>query len=467
MVKSRLINVFIALSAAEKASLRKFVNSPYHNAREDVIKLLGYLMDNYRHSAALEKEVVFKTIFPSAVKYDDFKIRQAMTFLLRLTEQFLVFERIKGQPIDQQILLTEIYREKNLTKLFQKTIHKSEQLLTQHPHRNVAYYDAAFRIQLEQYAAASREKRVAPLNLQRMNDLLDIRFMAEKLRRTCLIIAHKNVSNFDYEIDFLPEIEVIIQQKELLSVPVIAIYYYTYKSLIDDDPDHFKQLKKNLFLHLNLFSAAELRDLFILTINYCIKKINNNEDEFLQESFDLYQAGLEYDVFLQDGNLSRFTYKNMVTIGLKLGEFKTVETIIHKYKDQLAPKYRQGNFSYNLALLYYSRKEYQAAMQLLLQVEYDDLFLNLDSKNMLMKMYFELKEFDALDSLLGSMQNNLLRKKAIGYHRKNYKNIIRLTKKLLKLNPFNQDHKDKLRLEIQQSQPLTERKWLLEQLDNS
>ena len=465
MIESRLISVFKALSAAEKASLRKFVSSPYHNAREDVIELLGFLMENYRDPKALKKMIVFAAIFPLEVKYNDFKIRQAMTFLLRLMEQFLVFERIKGKKINQQIILTEIYREKNLTKLFQKSVNKAEKLLTEHPLRNVEYYESAFRIQLEHYAAASREKRVVPLNLQRMNDLLDIRFVAEKLRRACLTIAHKNVFNSEYKIELLNEIEELIQQKELLSVPVIAVYFYTYKSMLDDNPIHFKNLKKNLFLHLNLFSQDELRDLFILTINYCIKKINTGEAEFLQESFDLYQSGIAYNVFLQDGYLSRFTYKNIVTIGLKLGEFKIVEKFIHQYKDQLAPKYREGNFSYNLALFYYSRKEYQAAMQLLLQVEYDDVFLNLDSKNMLMKMYFELKEFDALDSLLGSMQNNLLRKKAIGYHKKNYKNIIRLTKKILKLNPFNQAQKDKLRLEIEESQPLTERKWLLEQLD--
>jgi len=465
MLKSRLLTVFTALNAAEKASLRKFVSSPYHNNREDVIVLLGFLMKNYQNPKALEKSIAFDVVFPLAAKYDDFKIRQAMTFLLRLMEQFLIFERIKSQPIRQKIILTEIYREKKLPRLFQKTVQKAEKLLEQNPLRNAQYYESAFQIQLEHYAMTSEEKRVAPLNLQRMNDLLDIRFIAEKLRRTCLTIAHKNVSNFNYEIEWLSEIEEIIRRKELLSIPVIAIYYYTFKSLAEEDASHFKELKKHLFQHSNLFSRVELRDLFILTINYCIKKINNDQVKFLQESFDLYQAGLEYDVFLQDGYLSRFTYKNIVTIGLKLGEFQIVENFIHSYKNQLAPKYREGNFSYNLALFYYSQKEYQSAMQLLLQVEYDDLFLNLDSKNMLMKMYFELKEFDALESLLGSMQNNLLRKKAIGYHKDNYRNIIHFTKKLLKLNPFNVTQKAKLRLEIEQSQPLTERKWLLEQLD--
>lgn len=464
MIKSRLFAVFTALSAAEKAGLRKFVCSPYHNAREDVIELFDFLIHNYRNPEMLEKELAFKAIFPLASTYDDFKLRQAMTFLLRLIEKFLILEQSKQHKIDEKIKLAEIYRKKNLHKLFKNTLSNAEKLLTKHPLRNVDFHETEYRIQAEYYAVSSIEKRVAPLNLQRMNDLLDIRFIAEKLRRACLTFAHKNVFNSDYKIELLPEIEALIHHKKLLRIPIVAIYFYTYKSMTSDDPYYFQQKKNCLFKHSNLFAKEELRDLFLLAINYCIKRINNNEIAFIQESFDLYQTGLKYEVFSQNGYLSRFTYKNMVSIGLKLGEYQVIEQFIHQYKDQLDPKYREGNYRYNLALLYYSRKEYQAAMQLLIQVDYDDLFLNLDSKNMLMKMYYELKEFDALESLLGSMQNYLLRKKVIGYHKTNYKNIIRLTKKLLKVKPFSKSEKSKLSLEIEQSQPLTERKWLMEQL---
>ena len=81
-----------------------------------------------------------------------------------------------------------------------------------------------------------------------------------------------------------------------------------------------------------------------------------------------------------------------------------------------------------------------------------------------MKIYYQQKELDALDSYLESFRNYVVRKKDIGYHKANYKNIISLTKKLLKVNPYSKKDIDKLKKEILDINPLTEREWLLEQL---
>ena len=91
--------------------------------------------------------------------------------------------------------------------------------------------------------------------------------------------------------------------------------------------------------------------------------------------------------------------------------------------------------------------------------------MNLHAKTMLVKMYYELDEGNALDSLLGSMRTYLQRKKVLSYHKTNYKNIISLTKKMLRVNPFEREQKEKLKTEIEATSPLTERRWLLEQLE--
>jgi hypothetical protein len=84
---------------------------------------------------------------------------------------------------------------------------------------------------------------------------------------------------------------------------------------------------------------------------------------------------------------------------------------------------------------------------------------------MLLKMYYEEEEFDVLESLLESMRNYVQRKKVIGYHKSNYRNIIRYTRRLLRVNPYDREAKQKLGHEISEAQPLTEREWLLRQLD--
>ena len=101
-----------------------------------------------------------------------------------------------------------------------------------------------------------------------------------------------------------------------------------------------------------------------------------------------------------------------------------------------------------------------------MQFDYDDILFNLSAKSMLIKIYFEESEYSALDSLLESLRTYINRKKAIAYHKNIYNNLIRFTKRLVRISPYDKAQKEKLRQDIEAANPLPERKWLLEQLDN-
>ena len=66
MEKSRLLEVFNALSKKEIRDLRKWLHSPAHNQREDVQLLFEYL-ENIGQEAdekLLLKETVYSSLFP-------------------------------------------------------------------------------------------------------------------------------------------------------------------------------------------------------------------------------------------------------------------------------------------------------------------------------------------------------------------------------------------------------------------
>ena len=51
------------------------------------------------------------------------------------------------------------------------------------------------------------------------------------------------------------------------------------------------------------------------------------------------------------------------------------------------------------------------------------------------------------------------------FYRTNYSNLIRYTRKLSELNPFDRQAKEDLRAAIEAEEPLLEKEWLLQQLD--
>jgi Lon protease-like protein len=93
---------------------------------------------------------------------------------------------------------------------------------------------------------------------------------------------------------------------------------------------------------------------------------------------------------------------------------------------------------------------------------------NIIAKTMLLKIYYEQGEFDALESLLESMRIYLQRKEALDPARKlAYKNLISLMKKLLNLNPYSKTQTERMRALVESTDPLMERDWLLRQLDGN
>ncbi len=202
----------------------------------------------------------------------------------------------------------------------------------------------------------------------------------------------------------------------------------------------------------------------LIGINFCIKQLNTGDAKFNEDLFELYQSGLNTKIFIKDGVLSRYSFINIVTLGLKMNAFDWVQDFIIQNKKHLEKKYRKPIFDYNQAKLFYEQKRYKEAMLILLQTDVDDVLINLDSKKMLLKMYFELGEFEALEALIDSFRTYLTRKKVIGYHKTNYINILTITKKIMNINKSNSIEVMKIKSLIKEKEILTERDWLLAQI---
>jgi len=467
MENSHLVAIMRTFSAKEIRGLRKWLNSPAHNQRDDVVQLFEYLAagTHLTEEKFLRKERVLSKIFPGE-PFDDAKLRQTMHFLLKAIEEFLIYEELRGDDIRSQMALSTVYRKRKLDKAFQKTFRSVETLQDNAPYRDEHYLRNEYLLQLEKYTFQEGKKRTAEMNLQEVSDALDTTFLADKLRQSCLMIAHQAVYKASYKIGLLEEVLQYAKQSELMKQPAIAIYYNGYMAFTHEgNTNYFQSLRQEIQNHLHLFSHSEIRDIFLMAINYCIRKMNAGEAAFVREAFELYRSGIEEGILIENGVISRFTFLNVIRIALRLGEFAWVESFIPGYKQYLLPNFQDTIVHYSKAKLLFEKKDYKAAMQLLVQVEYDDILLTLNAKSMLLKIFYENDDQDPLESLLGSMRSYINRKEVIGYHKTNYQNIIRYTKKLIRVNPYDAAQKSKLKEEILAANPLTEKSWLLEQLE--
>lgn len=467
MNNSNLVVILKALDKKEFRELRKWLRSPAHNQREDVIDLFEYLTNNKRleKSKLLEKERVFRKIFPKE-PYDDAKLRQTMHFLLKAVEEFLVYSEMGEDEVRQRTVLASVYRKRKLDKVFQRTIRQVEALQEDPVYQDENYLRNEYLLQREKYIFWVDSRQQVQIDLKEISDALDYTFLADKLRQSCLVISHQKVYKADFKIGLIEEVLKYVEEQRLFHIPAVAIYYNVYKALTSENSEtYFQRLRSAIAQFGPLFPQNEIRDIYLMAINYCIRRVNEGEKYFIQESFNMYKAGFEKGYLIENNFISRYTFYNVVAIALGLKEYDWIRHFLEEYQQFLEEKHRANTVDYCQARLYFEQKDYTRAMRLLAQIEFDEILINLRAKVMLLKIYHELDEADALDALLESMRTYINRKKGLGYHKHTFTNLIRLTKKLVRVNPFDAAQRKKLQSEIMETNPLTERAWLLEQLE--
>ena len=390
-----------------------------------------------------------------------------MNRLMGLLENFLVQESLQREEFTFKLQLVRIYRQYNLPKHLRLALEQLRKIHEKYPGKNAEFHQHAYELTYESYLYQHDLGRAALQHPQEVSNNLDLSYLCRKLRQTCYMVSRKAVFNKDYDFGMLPVAIRYIEQQDLLRVPAIAIYYYIYKSFQEGaDEQYFTELRGLINRYAALFPPREIYDIYLLAINYCIRKLNEGNEAYLHLGLDLYKEGLKEKHLLPEDRLSRTTYSNIVGMGLKARDFAWVHSFIQKYKNKLVRQYRASTYAFCLARYEYEQQHYDEVILLIHSMKYPDTLIGLVAKTLLLKVYYETEEFELLQAHLDAMDVFLRRKKVIGYHKRNYQAIIRLTRKLIKVNHYNRQAVRNLAREIRATEGITERAWLLRQVDS-
>jgi hypothetical protein len=469
MQDSKLVQIFSKISGHEQARLRKFVASPYHNTREDLSQLLEFLIQTSRRKKPnYDKISAWQACYGQEKPYNDNTLRCLMRFLLVLIEEFWIIEALKNHTFQKNDFLFHKYKSLALTSesIYLQTL--SRAWLTQQPQRDRIYLQQQYQLLEADYGLSYALNRNTDRSFQPFAHALEASFIAEKLRQTCFLWAHQSVYKIEYDFGLLPQVVAHIEQNTntWLAYPAISLYYYYYKSISSEKNLGQSYFESYLVLLLGLkteFSHEELRNLYRMAINYTIKQANLSLDlGAIRQMFNLYQSGLEQGFLLENGQISRFAYKNVIGLVLRLGEWEWASQFLETYTPLLPKPYQESYSNFANGKFCAAQKKYTQALIHLQLVEQKDIFLNLDAKVSQLKIYYELGELLLLDNFLQTFRIFVNRRRTrLSYHYQNYRNIIRFARKLLQFPNMSKKKKLLLAQKIQAAEPLTEKNWFL------
>jgi hypothetical protein len=462
-----------------------------------------------------------KAVYTEGSLFDAKKLNYTLSFLDNLIRNYLVINQLEDEKTERDVLLQKAFTARGSDKLAEKSLAQARQYFEEQQVQNAAAHFHDFRLHRAHYDRASRRERSDDTGLQASSDAFTDFAAAEILRQGCSMLTQQAFSKRVYQLPLLDAVlgfvELKIKNYELkigadstlktaknavytegsslelkiknyeLKTPQNAVYtegspleseiwnlkskavlayFHAYQSLSKDDDAvaqyaHFQELRTILEHNWQQFPADEMHGLYLLAINFCIKKINRGDRQFEREVLGIYKIGLENRLLFENNQLSPYTYKNAMMAALKVGEMAWASQFLDDYKPFLASNDREMIYKYNKALYFFRNNDYNSAMQLLQTVNLKEVLFNLDARRLLARIYFELKENTALDSLIDNSKIYLHRQKDIGYHREMYLNFFKVLENLLKTDPKKRDI---LRGPIEATKYLAEREWLLSKL---
>lgn len=462
MTNTFLFQIFRSLAPNEYNAVRKFLNSPFFNQRQDVVTLFDQLVLAQQNGGLgqLEKQELFRSVYPGE-PFHNLNLNHCFTYLTERLEQYLALTEMQNDGLNERLYRLRAFRRRGLDQLFERDARLLENRQNASPHRHAGWHLFQYRLQNEIFSHRIVQRRGGPTNLALAGEALGQFFLLENLRWACTAHALRSVGGTEHPLLLADAVQELADRTPAIDNPGLAMLAHSLRALRNpDDEAAFQTLTGLLRQYPDLFPPAESRDLFMSAINFCIRRQNQGERAYARPALELYREALERGILFENGLLPAYTYNNIHMLAQVTGEHDWARSFLDRYRENLPAAERDNIFRYNLAIFHYRAGDYGQVLDLLQSVEFSEVFINLDVRRMLLKSYFERGEWLSLASLLDSFAVFIRRQKALGYHRDNYLNLIRFTKKLAKKGPG-----PTLARQIRDTGAVAEREWLLKKAE--
>ncbi len=469
MHQSKMLEMLKHLRAKEVNRFSDYLASPFFNKDEDLLIFYNHIKKYAPdfESNSINKEKLLKKGI-SGLKLTEKKLGYMMSDIVEHVEGFIKYNTYFGNELEGYCNLLRVYNKWENDKLFDQTLKETKNHLDKDPFRNAPYFYKEYLLQSELNLFFDRQKKRAyDVSLQKATDYLDLFYIATKLKYSCELINRQKLVATDYKLRLLKEISDHLSEISYDEYPSITIYYQILMTFVENENDeHFEKLKTLLEEHADKFPLDEAKDMYAYAQNYAIRKINCGNKIYLREYFNLSKQALEKKLLMVDGYLSPWTYKNIVIAALRAGEFEWTEQFIKNYKNKLNEKFRSNAYNYNLGYLLFFRGQYGEALRLINQVEFTDIFYSLDSRTMLIKIYYQLDELVPMQSAIEAFKVYLRRNKTLSENVKIlYSNFLKFIDKLYRLTKRDKQKLSELAVKIEETKQIADLSWLKQKVE--
>ena len=485
MLKSKIIDVLKTFTQEELKNFRNYINSPFHNSNKNVVKLFELIRKHGPgyDSPAIQKEKLFRKLYPSK-KYSDIVIRILLSDLLKLSEDFLAYQRYIKTPLAEEMFLLEELKNRNLDSLFNKVIKEAEQHLDMAGGMNDAYFLNRYEIEnLKVNYLISKDKQTGSgLALLKKGEylvdyfLVNVMNIVQELNERAEVLNEKFSFNLTEEFIMNTSLDKVINYMKTANYsyhPIIEMHYYMYLSSLDHESDlYYLKFRESVVKNLHLFHNEEKFNLLLALESCCVSRLKTDRVKIYEDLIEVYELMLASNVFSESskGYMQANLFRNIFYTAVVLKRYEWAEKFVYDYHDHLLPEQKNDMYNYTKALLNFEKDNFETALEFIGKVNHSFFVFKFEARVLMMKIYYELRSFEPALSLIDSFSHFLTKNKIVSdSFRDPFMFFNKYMKILIKISSENKsvDKKDLefLKKEIQNSRHFFSRRWILEKTD--
>jgi len=299
-----------------------------------------------------------------------------------------------------------------------------------------------------------------------LHNKLDLFFAHTKIKYGFEAINQNNLLGKKYNLYFWDITKKLIDERVIPNSNLSMFLYSRILKLKDfSTQEDFIKVKQFYFEKFDVLCRNERKSPLISLLNFAMEQYKMGKQAYLNEMLDLYKFGLEKDILLKNGLLSINDFRNIVVISTTLFEFDWAKSFVNSKAHLLPEKYRQNAILINKAQIESSLKNNNTVIELLRDTNFNNVHENLTARSLMMRSYYNLKEFISLNSFLESHYKYVKRNNSISEKEKlPFINMMKFMKILVAEN-FKKTNKNKLISKLNELQPINCKSWFQNRID--
>lgn len=466
--KSKLTDFLRTFQTRDFRRFREYLASPFFNKREDLQAFYQVVLDDAPgfYSELTTREAIWKR-YAGTRPFDVKEMNYLSNFLLQHAENYVAMENYQNDPTSKGIPVLSHCLQNGLTKHFRSVYTRARKSLTSEPYRDADWHLKAWRLaDAEMVRFYSTRLRQADTSINSVVEHLDTFYLAKKLELSSEILNLNQILSEKLDTAFTQELVTLVDQRKS-NASIIEIRKLILNILGDpEDVESFYKLRELLPLARRIFWPGSVTGIFSYAQNFCIRRIRMGDKSFEGMLFKIYKESIEARVMFQDGKLSPWDFKNVCSIALKLREFTWVEEFIDRHGERIPEDFQTNAIAFNRGNLYFHQEKFRHALRSLNGVEFNDVFYALDTRRLMLMIYFKQGESEALFSLVSSFRTFLSRNRVISEtNRKAYRNFVDWVNRIYRLSEWElRQQKGELREKLAGENLIIQKEWLLEAL---